>query len=388
MSEYQYVAFRAVDRPLTDRELAFAKKQSTRAEITRWSFQNVYHYGDFHGDAKGLLRHGYDAHLHYANFGVRRIALRLPGGLPFPKQVWSKYIGIGELTWMKDPKGKGGILSLDPFHEPGEIEEIWDPGDYMDDIVEIRRRLVAGDSRALYLLWLCAALDEQSVSPDVIEPPVPGGLAECVESCQAFLEFFGLDPLILVAASKGAPPAPAEQDQEQQFATWIDGLSESESKRLLRKLLVEDTTAVKAQMIAAIRTSEAPSDWPIVALGRSFRDLLDRTQTLRAGHDAKQQKKREAAARREAAKQERERQDRMTEMVKDPKKWLRNADELVGARGTQNYEAAAEILADLREAVGGDEGEQIVRKHAAHLAKKRPTLNRLKSSLRKRGLLE
>ena len=29
VSEYQYIAFRAVDRPLTDRELAFAGKQST-----------------------------------------------------------------------------------------------------------------------------------------------------------------------------------------------------------------------------------------------------------------------------------------------------------------------------------------------------------------------
>jgi len=388
VSEYQYVAFRAVDRPLTDRELAFAEKQSTRAEITRCSFQNEYHFGDFHGNAKGLLRHGYDAHLHYANFGVRKIALRLPAGLPFPKQVWSKYVGTGELTWIKDAKGNGGILSLDPYHDSGEIEEIWQPGDYMDDVVEIRSRLVAGDLRALYLLWLCAALDDQSVSRDVIEPPVPGGLAECVESCAAFLEFFGLDPLILVAASEGAPPAPVQQDQDRRFTAWVDGLSERESKRLLRELLVEDATVVKSQMIAAIRASEAPSGWPTAALGRSFHNLLDRTQVLHAEHDAKQQKKREAADRRKAAKQERERQDRMTEMVKDRKKWLREADKLVDARGTHNYKAAAEILADLREAVGGDEGEQITRKHAAHLAKKHPTLTHLKSSLRKRGLLE
>ncbi len=60
----------------------------------------------------------------------------------------------------------------------------------------------------------------------------------------------------------------------------------------------------------------------------------------------------------------------------------------VDARGTANYKAAAEMLADLREAVGGDEGEKITRKHAAHLTKKHPTLNRLKSSLRKRRLLE
>lgn len=75
-------------------------------------------------------------------------------------------------------------------------------------------------------------------------------------------------------------------------------------------------------------------------------------------------------------------------MVKEPKKCLREAEKLVEARGTMNYEAAAEMLADLREAVGGGDGEKLTRKHAAHLAKKYPTLNRLKSSLRKRELLE
>ncbi len=56
MSEYQFLAFRAVDRPLTARELAYAHKQSSRAEITRWYFENEYHFGDFGGDADGLAR--------------------------------------------------------------------------------------------------------------------------------------------------------------------------------------------------------------------------------------------------------------------------------------------------------------------------------------------
>lgn len=98
MSEYQFLAFRAVDRPLTERELAYARKQSTRAEITRWHFENEYNFGDFHGDADGLLRHGFDVHLHYANFGVRKIAMRLPAGLPFSKTTWSNYIGITGLS--------------------------------------------------------------------------------------------------------------------------------------------------------------------------------------------------------------------------------------------------------------------------------------------------
>ncbi len=172
------------------------------------------------------------------------------------------------------------------------------------------------------------------------------------------------------------------------MAAWVEGLSDVESKQLLRKFLTEDATAVKAEMVAAIHQSGSSSDWPTASLGRSFQELLDKTETLRAEHYAKEQEKREAAAKHEAAEKDRKRHNRMKKMVKEPKKWLREAEKLVDARGTANYKAAAEMLADLREAVGGDEGEKITRKHAAHLAKKHPTLNHLTSSLRKRGLLE
>ena len=292
------------------------------------------------------------------------------------------------LGWQEDAKGKGGILTLSPFHEPSEIEEIWAPDEYVDNVVEIRNRLVAGDLRALYVLWLCAAYDDYSDPLDLLEPPVPGGLAEFTHSTVALFEFFGLDPLILVAASEEASGAPARQDQEQQITSWIAGLGNAETKRHLRKLLVEDTATVKAELIAMIRKSNDLSDWPTVTLERSFHDLLERTEDIRAAQEAKERVKREAQAKRQAAKLQREREDRMKEMAKEPNKWLRTTEKLAEARGTKNYEAAADILADLREAVGGDEGDRITRQHAAHLAKKHPTLTHLKSSLRKRCLLD
>jgi hypothetical protein len=105
VSEYQYIEFLAIDRPLTYNELAFSRKQSTRAEISEWSFQNEYDFGDFHGDVNGLLRRGYDVHLHYANYGTRTVALRFPAGLPFATSVCKKYIGCGQLSWKQDKKG-------------------------------------------------------------------------------------------------------------------------------------------------------------------------------------------------------------------------------------------------------------------------------------------
>ena len=47
MSEYQFVAFRAVDAALNDRQLAYAKKQSSRADLSRWEMSVEYNYSDF-----------------------------------------------------------------------------------------------------------------------------------------------------------------------------------------------------------------------------------------------------------------------------------------------------------------------------------------------------
>ena len=291
MSEYQYVEFRAVDRPLTDAELRFAEKQSTRAEISRWTFSNEYHFGDFRGDVNGLLRRGYDVYLHYANFGIRTSAFRLPAGMPFPKFVWSKYVGVGELTCTKDRKGKACILKLNPQHDPEDLEEIWDPDEYMEDMVEVRGRLLEGDLRGLYVLWLCAANDAQSVLPDVIEPPVPGGLSDCVELFGPFLEFFGLDPLILVAASEGAPVAQEELPHERRYRQWAETLSNTDLKRLVCRFLAEDADAVKAETMPTIQQATESIEWPTASLGRSLQMLLDRTDAIRSELEVKEQKK-------------------------------------------------------------------------------------------------
>lgn len=253
--------------------------------------------------------------------------------------------------------------------------------EYVDSVVEIRQRLLTGDLRALYVLWLCGVYDDYVDPEELIEPPVPGGLAECVDSCEELLEFFGLDPLILLAASEGAPAAPAQEDQAEKLRSWIDGLETMEVKHLLQQLLSEDTAAAKARTLAAINQARASNAWPTAALKRTFSHLMERAETLRNEYEAAEKRQRDAAALRE-------RQKRLASMVKDPAKWLEEANSLVEARGTDNYAAAADILFDLRDAIGGNEGIKITQRHAAHLIKKHPTLRTLKSALRKRGVLE
>ena len=42
MSEYQFVYFIAIDRPLDDEQLEFMQQQSTRATVTRREFTNEF----------------------------------------------------------------------------------------------------------------------------------------------------------------------------------------------------------------------------------------------------------------------------------------------------------------------------------------------------------
>ena len=388
MSEYQYVAFQAVDRPLTDKQLEFAQRQSSRAEVSRRSLTVEYHYSSFQGDIDGLLRDGFDVFLLYANYGPREIRLRLPSGLPFEKSVWSEFVDSERLKWNKDAKGKGGILALCPFHESGNLESVWDFPQYVDAAIQVRERLMAGDLRSLYLLWLCAADDDYNDPNKSIEPPVPHGMAELHGRSENLLTFFGLDTLMLKAAAGGVDHAPASLSQDQMLEDWVWSLSVERSKSLLTRFLVEDSQVIKAETTEEIRNSQSAIAWPTTEKKRTFSQLLERCEVLRSEENAIHKQNAEAQAKREAAKVEKDRQARMKEMVASPATWLTKAEKLADARGTDNYKAAADILADLREAVGGEEGDKIARRHAAHLAKKYPTLNNLKSSLRKRGLLD
>jgi hypothetical protein len=77
MSEYQYYEFRAVDRPLTEDQMAELRSVSSRADITPTSFVNVYNWGDFKGDPYKWMEKYFDAFLYLANWGTRWLMFRI-----------------------------------------------------------------------------------------------------------------------------------------------------------------------------------------------------------------------------------------------------------------------------------------------------------------------
>src|SRR5438874_1180233 len=180
MSEYQFVHFLAIDRPLDEKQLGYMGRQSSRAEISRWEFTNEYHWGDFRGDAAEMLRRGYDVHLHYANYGIRRLMMRLPGGLPCDRPTFEAFCPEYGVEWLADKKGKGGILEISPEADAGTYDDMYDPSTALAAIAPVREELIGGDLRALYLAWLACPGDEES-----LEPPVPAGLGKLTPALEA-----------------------------------------------------------------------------------------------------------------------------------------------------------------------------------------------------------
>ena len=398
MSEYQYIEFRAVDRPLTDKELEYAEQQSTRAEISRWCFSNEYNYGSFRGNVDGMLKRGYDVFLEYANYGTRTLKIRLPAGLPFEKKLWSRFIDGEFLHWDPDSKGMAGTLVLEPCFEPRD--PFWEFDDCLNDVIALRERLISGDLRALYILWLCVAGDENFDPSETVEPPVPLGLLDFDLELDGLFGFYDINPLLVNAAADIPLPKGKKQQKTQtpdvvspaeRLKPWLKSLSAKQVKDHLEQLLVGDTATVKAEILAAAAKDLATArktDWPTVELKRTLEKLWEQTDILREEFIAKEQKREAAKAKRDAAKAVKAREKRLAEMVKDPQKWLSESERLAEERGRSNYKLAAEILADLQEAIGGAKGKAIARKHAAHLTKKHPTLTHLKGSLRKQGVLD
>lgn len=313
MSEYQYIEFQAVDRPLTEKELTYAEQQSTRAEISKRQFVNEYNDSSFGGDVHGLLKRGYDVFLEYTDYGNRTLKIRLPNGLPFGERVTKQFFDKHLLQWEPDKKGnsaKAGILTMQPYFETPD--PVWAFDDYMEQPIALRKLLILGDLRALYLCWLFVAADENNGWDEAIEPPVPLGLEELETDFLDLFMFFDLDPLAIraVAAENLTVEAGAKANagnellpdlskmpsQKDRIAKWAKSLPANEARKIVAQFLTDDETSIKAELLTKLPRSDNFVAWPTVKRNRTFKELDEATEHLRLKQNAKDEKKAAAEA--------------------------------------------------------------------------------------------
>ena len=203
MSEYQSYEFVALDRPLSAREMAELRAISTRAEITPTRFWNEYHWGDLKADPARLLARYFDAHLYFANWGTRRLMLRLPTARADERALRAYFPAGGPATLTRT--GAHVILDLSSDTEEPE-DEWWEPAS-LGALTPLRASLLDGDLSVAYLAWLLAVQCEE-IDDDAPEPDVPAGLATLSAPLAALAEFLRIDADLLQAAAEGSREEP------------------------------------------------------------------------------------------------------------------------------------------------------------------------------------
>lgn len=277
MSEFQYIAFRAIDAPVSKANLKFMREQSTRAEITPWAFDNQYTFGDFHGNAIEMLRRGYDFHFHYADFGIRKLMIHIPE----PPAEAKEYLIDDQLCFTKDKRGQtSGILTFNLSLEPGGLEDVWEPVELVDKLLPLRAEILAGDLRPLYLAHLAIASDMNHDPADEKDAPVPAGLEKLTAAQKAFAEFYGIDKALLAAAAQGAPSHAERAKVKESFDHWLESQPDSEKNLWLKRVVQDEAPAVRIEIMAAYRKSQKAPAWPTAKVDRTIAELLEKAGLL------------------------------------------------------------------------------------------------------------
>ncbi|GIF09944.1 hypothetical protein [Actinoplanes siamensis] len=99
MSEYQYYEFVALDQALTAKQQGELRAVSSGGRITSSGFVNDYQWGDLKADPAKWMERYFDAHLYLANWGTRRIMLRLPKAALAPETVQAFCVGESAGCW-------------------------------------------------------------------------------------------------------------------------------------------------------------------------------------------------------------------------------------------------------------------------------------------------
>ncbi len=372
MSEYQFVHFIAIDRPLDDEQLAFMKRQSTRATVTRREFTNEYHYGEFHGKTLEMMRRGFDLHVHFANYGIRTLMFRLPDGFPGGMELLQPYLIEDTLEWKLDKDGPGGVLTIHPEYDGGNWNGYYHHlEDLLTELTPVREMLIRGDLRPLYIAWLVCAPFE---SP---EPPAPAGLHSLPKSLQKLADFYEISPDLLHVAAEESEVIQEPVATPLPISEWLQNKSEKQRMTLLEDLLRDESGIVRTNALQSIRKTLKASAWPVQLTQRTMEDLFRKAREQKVIRE-----------RQENDAKENLRKTRLADMAKNPSQTVAAVSKLVAMRSIGKYSEAVALLCELREALGPDIGPEFTSSVAAELRVAFPRTNGLIAKLKESGFLK
>ena len=374
MSEYQYYEFQAIDRPLSPADREALRAISTRAKITARSFTNSYEWGDFKGSPDRLMANWFDLHLYLANWGSRRLMIRLPARL-VDRQRLQALAQSESVSWTD----AGDNLILDITREEVRTDYWDDDSVTLGALAPLRADVLAGDLRLFYLLWLMVVEDELC-EDDECEPFA--GIAPLTGALEAFAEFFAIDSDLIQAAAERSDPLLQAAVSSELARPAIAALTEQEKTALLMRLH-EGDPHLAVELRARVREGMASGLNEPTVPRRTAGELRKRAEAIA---QARARAEAEAAAvklkqqEQEAARIRRARRD---EMISRGEAVWAEIEVEIARRNAPGYDRAAALLADLQ-AIADERDEtqdfaqRLARIRERHIQKQR-FIDRLKN---------
>jgi hypothetical protein len=351
VAEYQYYEFLAIDRPLDARQLAELRALSTRARISPSRFVNTYQWGDFRGDPRTLMTQYFDAFLYTANWGTRRLMLRLPSRLLDPSTARRYCHTDSASAWAA---GKIVILDLSREDQDGSWEDEEYGEESLGSIIPARAELATGDLRLLYLAWLLS-VESGELADDDAEPPIPPGMAALNASLRSLADFLRLDEDLIAVAAKASEERKDSSPSPQELKRWVAVLPARERDALLIRLVLGDDVHLRAELLR--RSDVESADGPHLREPRTVAEL-------RAAAAARRVERERLAAIERARKQARRERDaalahdkRLEELALHEEQAWGQVDASIETKKSAGYDSAVELLSDLR-AVSERKGRQ------------------------------
>jgi hypothetical protein len=340
MSEYQYYEFQAIDHPLSEADRQVLRDLSTRARITATSFTNSYEWGNFKGDPAKLMERWFDLHLYMANWGSRRLMIRLPARL-VGRHLLDAFLDEVDCATLSV---SGENLIVDISCDEVESED-WDDGSgWLAALAPLRAEVLAGDLRLFYLLWLTAVQAEvfEAGRPE----PMPG-IGPMSASLEAFAEFFGIDSDLVQAAAERSAGAMASTSSEEAVRGIISAMTDTDKTAMLSRLFNGDPY-VGAELRAKVRDRIASGADATLISARTVGELRARANAIGLAREEATAEKLAAEHKRRVQEAEKARQARLLAITRRGEGVWREVEAEIERRNATGYDRAVGLLLDLR----------------------------------------
>ena len=300
----------------------------------------------------------FDAFLYFANWGTRRLMLRLPRRLVDVERA-SIYCP-GDHASLR-VKGDAVILEF-MWDSEGEDDLEDDVEDDLEEdegalasLIPLRAELLAGDFRALYLGWLLS-VQMGDLDDEEEEPPVPAGLGELTGSLASFAEFLRIDRDLIAVAAERSPMPIQTRPSRAEWVAWIRRLPDSEKEALLLRAAEGQDPHLPGELLQRFRQDSAAAS-PAQSTEAMTAPPGGRTAgaLLAAAEQRAEERRRREAERRAAEQARHEREQAVARGAylenlrgREPEIW-RRVEALIDTKRPKEYDQAITLLADLRD---------------------------------------